>query len=457
MSRSAMAVLAATVWAAVARADLHSYVAKPDPSYGWRRVDAPPAEGPDLIAELRMTSQTWRGIPWHHKLFILRPDGPTVSNQAILIIAGGRWRGPQDEEKSAELPKESNIARGIAKATRMPVAVIKQVPFQPMFDNLFEDAIISLTFEKYLQTGEEDWPLLLPMTKAAVRAMDTVQDFARKQWNLEIRQFVVTGGSKRGWTTWLTGAADKRVAGIAPMVIDVLNMRAQMKHQLASYGRYSEQIRDYTEKGLQEKMETPAGHKLTALVDPWEYRQRLTMPKFILLGSNDPYWTLDAANLYYPDLVGEKYILYVPNVGHGLNDMSRVIGSVAAFAMKVAGKLEFPRLAWDIQESERGIRLRVRSDIAPKKVSAWTAAAPTRDFRKSSWKEQPLEPKGNEFVFDLPRPAEGCAAVFGEASYTFADIPLLTLYLSTNVRITGTPSEAAIRPASAAGPVGAPR
>jgi PhoPQ-activated pathogenicity-related protein len=42
------------------------------------------------------------------------------------------------------------------------------------------------------------------MTKAVVRAMDTVQDFAKKNDFADIKKFMLAGESKRGWTTWTT-------------------------------------------------------------------------------------------------------------------------------------------------------------------------------------------------------------------------------------------------------------
>ncbi len=435
MSRFVSIVVLVSIACAAVRADLPSYVEKPDPSYSWKRIDEPPADAADLTAELRMVSQTWRGIEWKHKLFIIRPPDMEKGTHAILVIAGGSWDEARDTTRTTEKPKELAIARGIAAMAKMPVAFVLQVPFQPMFDGRKEDQIISYTFDKYIKTGEEDWPLLLPMTKAAVRAMDTVQAFTKKEWKLDIRQFVVTGGSKRGWTTWLTGVVDKRAVGIAPMVIDVLNMPAQMKHQLEMYGRYSEQIKDYTNIDLPKQLETEKGRKLVSIVDPYAYRKQLTMPKLIILGSNDPFWTLDAANLYYNDLEGEKYILYSPNAGHG-PDMLRVVSSASAFARKVAGKLAFPKLIWDMRDSEAGLKLAIRSDIRPTKVCAWTTTSATKDFRKSKWEDQELELTDGAFVHELKRPAEGYAAVFGEAVYT---IDGLTFYLSTNVRFIGTP------------------
>ena len=84
-----------------------------------------------------------------------------------------------------------------------------------------------------------------------------------------------------------------RVAGIAPMVYDNLNIPVQMKHQIASWGKYSAMIDDYTRRGLQAKLNTKVGQKLSAMVDPYTYRRSIKVPTLIVNGGNDPYWTVD--------------------------------------------------------------------------------------------------------------------------------------------------------------------
>jgi PhoPQ-activated pathogenicity-related protein len=116
------------------------------------------------------------------------------------------------------------ILAAVANASGLPAAVVRQVPFQPMFGDLHEDGLIAHTFVEYTKTGDPTWPLLLPMVKSAVEAMNAATAQAQEHWGVEIDEFVVTGASKRGWTTWLSAAVDERVKGIVPMVIDMLSL-----------------------------------------------------------------------------------------------------------------------------------------------------------------------------------------------------------------------------------------
>ena len=317
-----------------------------------------------------MTSQTWKEIEWKHFVYVIKPDKITVPGHALLFISGDGWKEefdkpPADKNKINGIPGE---VLAVARQAGMPVVAITHVPFQPMFGGLVEDEIISMTFVKFLETKDPTWPLLFPMVKAAIRAMDASQDFAHKTWNLPIEGFSVFGASKRGWTTWLTAASgDPRVKAIMPIVIDTLNMEAQMKHQLESYGEYSEQIKDYTDKGIQGATATEEGKLLNAMVDPFSYRKMLTLPKLIINGTNDPYWTLDSLNIYWKDLEGPKYIFYAPNGGHGLNPESiiRLLPTVVSFAKAAAGHLTLPQLDWIIKEKDTGVTLTMTSDIVP--------------------------------------------------------------------------------------------
>jgi PhoPQ-activated pathogenicity-related protein len=228
----------------------------------------------------------------------------------------------------------------------------------------------------------------------------------------------VTGASKRGWTTWLTGAADSRVKGIAPMVIDVLNMAAQMPHQLEVWGAYSDEIDDYTERGIQDRMAIPEGQKLNSIVDPFSYRDRLTMPKLILIGTNDPYWPVDAVNLYFDQLKGEKHILYVPNAGHDLGDGRRAIAGIVAFFMSVASGTPLPAFSWDVKRDGNSAVLTVKAGTKPIEVNLWSATTPTRDFRPSPWQKVAMSAGlENSYRANVEIPQTGHIAFYGELVY----------------------------------------
>ena len=316
--------------------ELDDFMARPEPAYKWEKVAAPfvdagPQTGDDIadlmlttlgtgaqVSQLVLTSQEWQGAKWTHRLSVVRPAKVTHPDTALLLVTFG-----------AGSPQEIALAKVVANMAGAPMAILGDVPNQPLF-GLNEDALIAHTLAKYLETGDASWPLLFPMTKSAVKAMDAVSEFSAKEWQAPVTKFVVTGASKRGWTSWLAAAADKRVVGIAPMVYNNLNLPKQMPHQLEVWGAFSKSISDYTALNLPAALATPRGQQLGAMIDPWSYRERFTMPKLIVNAANDSYWPLDALDLYRSGLPGRTDVLYAPNAGHAMGgEEMRVFGTLS--------------------------------------------------------------------------------------------------------------------------------
>jgi PhoPQ-activated pathogenicity-related protein len=230
---------------------LDRYVAAPDSNFAWKVSRELPAEGA-TAALLEMTSQKWLSEQeverplWTHWITVVRP--PVVkSDIALLFITGGSLDRQPPARPSAWL-------LDIARDTGTFTAELRLVPNQPVVFKddpshkpRAEDDFIAYTWDKYLRTGDEKWPARLPMTKSAVRAMDAVTAFAasREGGGQKVSRFVVSGASKRGWTTWTTAAVDKRVVAIAPAVIDMLNVEPSFVHHWQAYGAWSEAVKDY--------------------------------------------------------------------------------------------------------------------------------------------------------------------------------------------------------------------
>ncbi len=313
---------------------LETYVNQPDTGYSWEQVEQKQTER-FTITHLKLVSQTWREHEWTHHLKVVCSRQVRNPHIAFLFITG-----------DGEGTRHIEMLKLLAERAGAVATVVTNIPNQPLYDGRTEDALIAYTLDQYLKTGDETWPLLFPMVKSAVRAMDAVQEFSREHYGQKIDGFVVSGASKRGWTTWLTAAADSRLRGIAPMVIDMLNVKAQTDWAQKVYGRQSEKIHDYVELGLIRKDEPEELKKLRGWVDPYSYRQRYAMPKLLLLGTNDPYWTVDSLRHYWNDLPQPKLIFQTPNAGHDLAGGEEAIQSLAAFFQMIADGQELPNMHW---------------------------------------------------------------------------------------------------------------
>ena len=413
---------------------LDKYVAAPDPVYAWKVVKTATTPTHRTYV-LELTSQSWRTATdvdkpvWKHWLTITRPN-EIKSKHALLFIGGGSNADPAPEkspDRSARIAVESGSI----------VADLGMVPNQPLrFTDSpnaarFEDDLIAYSRVKHFTTKDDTWLVRLAMVKSGVRAMDAIQAWARSE-QIAVDKFVVSGGSKRGWTTWLVGAVDPRVAAIMPVVIDALNSEAITKHHFEAMGFFSPALKDYVNHGLfPHKIGTPEYAAVLAIEDPFNYRDRpaLRMPKMLINASGDQFFLPDNSRFYYDKLPAEKLLRYVPNAKHNLAG-SDAADTMLAFYKSVINGTKRPSVKWQINNGT----IKVKSDTKPESATLWQATNPVaRDFRVdtigNAYKPTKLEGKST-FTAKVAKPAKGFTAYFIELK--FAD----GLKLSTPITIT---------------------
>jgi len=317
-----------------------------------------------------------------------------------------------------------------AVETNSVVAEVGMVPNQPLFfsdskeKGRTEDDLIAYGRVKQMATKDDEWLVRLAMVKSGVRAMDAVQEFLASEegGRVKVDQFVVSGGSKRGWTTWLVAAVDKRVIAIIPTVIDALNSEAITRHHYEAYGFFSPALKDYVNHGIfPGKIGTPEYQAILAIEDPYNYRQRdrLKIPKFLINASGDQFFLPDNSQFYFKDLLGEKYLRYVPNAKHDLAGSDARESLLAFYQSVLSGKAR-PRFT---SRKEKDGSLVVEVTDEPREVLLWQATNPkARDFRVDTigkaYTSTVLKPvsKG-KYVAKVPRPGEGFTAFFIELVY----------------------------------------
>jgi len=429
-------------WCSAEETALDRYVAKPDPAYSYTHYLTQRKWG-CAVYFLTMTSQQWRTedevdrVLWEHEVQICVPLNARFpkNNTAILLIDGGSNGKPLPTEANEELILSALLSKSV-------VATVRQVPNQPLYfadepgRERKEDEIVAYSLDKYLDTGDEEWPVHLAMAKAAVRAMDTVQDFLR--WRMPVDDFIVAGGSKRGWATWLTAAADPRVSAIVPLSIDILNIRPQVQHHWEAYGFYSDAIVDYVEFDLFCRMDSPEAESLLKIIDPYEYRNRYTMDKLLINSAGDQFYLPDSSQFYFTDLPFPKLMRYTPNTDHRQSD-EEVLLSAVSWINDVRSETPHPEFSWTLATDGS---IRVEATDRPKAVRLWQATNhDARDFRLetigAAWTNTELIDRGDGlYIGAVSPPAAGWTAYFVELIYQQLGVLAADQVYTTDVRVT---------------------
>ena len=400
---------------------LDQYIAQPDPAYSWKLLSKT-ANPTHTTYVLQLTSQSWRTAKdvdkpvWTHWLTITKPN-KISTNKALLFIGAGSNNDPaptQSNPRSIQIATQSNsITADLAMVPNQPLRFTDS-PNIPRS----EDDLIAYSRTRHFATKDDTWLVRLAMVKSGVRAMDAIQEFCKSE-NIEIQNFVVAGASKRGWTTWLIGAVDKRVSAIIPIVIDALNSEAITKHHFEVLGFFSPALQDYVNHGLfPHKIGTPEYRAVLAIEDPFNYRTRpaLKMPKLLINASGDQFFLPDNSQFYYAQLPEEKYLRYVPNAKHNLAG-SDATESILAFYQSIINNTKRPQIAWKLAKNGT---LTATTKDTPTEVKLWQATNPAaRDFRVdaigNAYKPTLLKP-GN-YKVKPAKPATGYTAYFIEFTF----------------------------------------
>lgn len=378
---------------------LDDYVWAKDPNFKYEVLRDRTYKGPGFTSfTLNMTSQRWltdndtdRSIWWHY-LVVNIPDkfDSQMENSGFLFIDGG------SNTDSAPDPTNTFVEfmALVADSTGSVTADLMQIPNEhlmfkgdPLKKSRTEDGIIAYTWRHFIDDPTKpEWLLRMPMTKAAVRAMDVVTDFVKKEVGKDLNQYCVGGASKRGWTTWTTGAVDyKRVKCITPIVLDVLNMVPNLHHHYRAYGGWSFAMEDYYEQNITRDLDHPNTQKMADIVDPISYKDRLTMPKLIIDSGGDEFFLPDDSHYYLTEMEGPTYVNMLPNAEHSCAGHElQLLFNIKAFYVSVMKGFPLPKVSWVFGSTATGGIIDVTMDTRPILVRyfhAATLSTTRRDFR----------------------------------------------------------------------------
>ena len=124
---------------------------------------------------------------------------------------------------------------------------------------------------------------------------------------------------QRGWTSWLVASVDPRVMVLVPVVLDLLNVPANLQHHFRAYGGWSFAFEDYWELGLTTYFEHPKFFELCDIMDPFSHRDKLVMPKLVINSANDEFFLPDDTRYWWeemPQAYELNRFMILPNAEH---------------------------------------------------------------------------------------------------------------------------------------------
>lgn len=396
----------------------------------------------------QLTSQHWAPenlvspAIWLHEVEVFIPTGST-STQVLVVINNGTNHGTETVPVSGPTNFSLGILQNIARMTNTPVLSISNIPnqyleYQPDGEPRKEDDSVARSWALFMSAplARSTLPLQVPMAAAVSQAMSMVQHALPE---MALDSFVVTGISKRGWTTWLTAVVDSRVTAIVPIVFDLLDTRNALEHMYQSYGgNWPIAFAPYYQEEVDKNLDTPAFTHLMQMVDPLqylgtEYQSRLTIAKYIINASGDDFYVPDNSDFYDDKLPGQKTLRVAPNSSHsGITAFTEQ--ALITFVNRLRQSIPMPQVTASIEMKNKVQTLSVNLSESPEKVVLWSAINPdARDFRYACDVQYMAFPvvisAENNIEVALTAPSSGWQATFIEATFNDGFVATTPVYI----------------------------
>ena len=260
---------------------------------------------------LNLTSQAWLtpadftsaiGHIWTHNLLVVVPDaGVKYPDASALWITGGGNGGAPNQAPDAS-DEDVLVCASLAVTVGTVCSVLYQIPnadvvfaADPLQKARGEDALVAFTWAQYMlhDRARPEWVSYFPMAKAAIKAIDATTAWVQNATGNTLARWVTAGASKRGATTWFTGAVgDPRIIGIVPIVFDVLNFKEGVQHMYRTLGNWTFAFTDYRDMNVTKYLNDGTDNMdvLALQVDPLSYAENLTMSKLVVDATGDEFF-----------------------------------------------------------------------------------------------------------------------------------------------------------------------
>lgn len=397
------------------------------------------------VRHYELFSQNWspddmvKPVQWRHNVNIYIPDLAKKERALVVINNGINYANGMHTLSTPTDFSEGTLA-SIARNTKTIVISVSNIPNQYLTyrndeKELKEDDSVARSWALFMQSPEQRklLPLHIPMVASVSQALRLAKK-ELTQWN--IKKFIVTGISKRGWTTWLAAIANPDVEGIIPFGIDILNTDTALKHIYHSYGgNWPITFYPYYQEAIDKKIKSPQFHQLLKIIDPLQYvnslyKSRLAIPKYIVNASGDDFFVPDNTRFYYDNLPGRKSLRVVPNMDH--YTIPQIAESaIVPFLRRYQNQQELPYISSSAYKNILTLHLSEK----PVKIIRWTAINPVaRDFRYACgirYIPHVIDiPSDNLVNIILNTPAAGWEATYIEATFNDGYVATTQVYIT---------------------------